>query len=363
MLMPPPHVARRRRAALVLLLGAALPLLGATGCSSDESPPNEPPEAGESITAGGQRATSELRRALRGARPGATIVLRPGVYGRRGAVLRLRASGTRGRPITIRGPLNGRRPRVLGQVRAEGDHLRLRRLVFDGPTGPVGNRSDDNPFGEDVQLWIRGDDVSVAESEVRDNHWHAGIYVTGDRARIVRNHIHDNGDPRDPAGSNLDHGVYWDSGSGGLLSDNVIAHNLAYGVHLYPDPQGVRVLQNTLVENGRGGVILAGNASGNVVANNIVAFNAGPRLAFELSGGGNVLRNNLFWENGGGTFELDGGVTDEGNLVGDPLFAGRGDYRLRAGSVAAGKAVSEFATRLDQLGNERPATGADLGAL
>lgn len=260
-------------------------------------------------------------RALRAAGPGDTIVLTPGTYGRRGEVLRLRASGRQGKPITIRGRLRGARPRLLGQVRVEGDYVRLIRLVFDGPTGQVDEPSPDNPGGEDVQVWIRGDRVTLADSEVRANLWHAGVFVTADDARILRNRVHDNGDRSDPARATLDQGIYWSSGSGGVIAGNLVQRNVGFGIQLYPDARDVRVVGNTLVRNGRAGVVIAGSTSGVTVTRNIVAFNGDPRVTVSLSGAGNRLAENLFWANGASAVSATKGLAVGENATADPAGA------------------------------------------
>lgn len=297
------------------------------------------------------------------ARPGDTVVLGPGTYGRRGTSLRIRRDGTPSNPIVFRGAKGQPRPKVLGHVRVDASHVRLERLEFAGPTGQVVERTAANPRGEEVQVWIRGHDVTISGSEVRDNAWHAGVFVTASDARIVRNFIHDNGDSRDPRQRNLDHGIYWASGAGGLIADNLIEGNLAYGVHLYPRPAGVRVLQNTLVRNGRAGLILADDTADALVANNIIAFNGDDEITSGLAGDGNVLANNLFWQNGSGAVSASDGLADAPKVVADPLFAGPRDYRLSPASPAIRGGARRHATRTDFEGNPRPAAQRpDLGA-
>ncbi len=295
-------------------------------------------------------------------RPGDTVVVSPGVYGRRGAVTSLWPSGTAEKPIRLIGRRGSKRPRLRGQVRLEGDYLSVRRFVFDGPTGPVNERSDENPGGEDVQVWVRGPHTVVADSEVRDNLWHAGIYVTADDVRLLRNYVHDNGDRGNPDNANLDHGIYWSSGEGGVASDNLVVRNVAFGLHLYPEPSGVRVLHNTLADNGKAGLILADDTAGTEVVNNIIALNGAPGIDFDLDGVQNVVHNNLFWGNGELPLASPAGLGAIGNLIADPGFRGPGDYRLRPGSDAIGRALPQFTTPTDNRGRPRPARAADLGA-
>ena len=176
-----------------------------------------------------RRPWQRLDRAVRRLGPGSTLILQPGTYGAPGGTTTIQARGTRARPITLTAAPGGRRVRIKGLVRVSGSHLRLLRLLFEGPTGAVRRPSPDNPRGEEVPLAIYGNDVTIAASEIRGSAWHAGIYLDGVKgARIVANYIHDNGDRSDPAQANLDHGIYWSSGSG-VVANNVVTRNLARG--------------------------------------------------------------------------------------------------------------------------------------
>jgi hypothetical protein len=360
---------KSRGAVAVLVIGAACALLGASLVLTTDSPSAPDtrtiyvsPHGSDGDRGGRGHALRTLSAAMKRVRPGGTIVVSPGVYGRRGRVTRLWPNGTPEQPIRIIGRRGAKRPRLRGQVRLEGDHLRVRRFVFDGPTGRVLESTDENPGGEDVQLWIRGTDAVVADSEVRDNLWHAGIYVSADGAKLLRNYVHDNGDRSDPDRSNLDHGIYWASGDGGVASDNLIVRNVAFGLHLYPEPSDVRVVQNTLAANGRAGLIVAEETTGTEVVNNIIAFNGSPILDFDLSGSENLVVNNLFWSNGKVPLASPARGGAGGNVFVNPAFTGPNDYRLRAGSAAIGKALPQFTTETDNRGRPRPSLAADLGA-
>ncbi len=179
--------------------------------------------------------------------------------------------------------------------------------------------------------------------------------------RIVGNYIHDNGDRSDSSQANLDHGVYWSSGSG-VVANNVIENNFAYGVHLYPNASGVLVEQNTIVGNDKGGVIIAEAAANNRVINNVVANNALSGIkGYALTGGGNVAQRNVVWANGR-NFEGTG-IALSSNIEADPQFVGAGDYRLRSTSPAINAAMPSSSTSSDYAGKPRTAGGAtDIGA-
>lgn len=269
-----------------------------------------------------------------------TVVLEPGVYGGRDERFNWTLSGRRGAPITIRGVSRRLRPVLLGYSKLTGSYLRLEYLSFVGPTGAVDARTVENPVGEEVKVWMAGSHEEVAWCEVAGSLWHAGVYVTGSGIQIVGNYIHDNGDFADPAQANLDHGIYWGAGSGGLIADNLIVHNVANGIQLYPDARDVTVAMNTIVENGKAGVIIGGDASDNTIVNNIVAFNAANSIRSSgLSGTGNVVENNLVWRNGSGNFGPEkSGLRLVHTIARNPRFVSPADFALRAGSPAIGQA-------------------------
>lgn len=259
-----------------------------------------------------------LAKAASSAVPGDVVVLMPGTYGAPGTTTSIAKSGTASAPITFTSLPDSPRAVVKGYVRIGGSHILIDSLIFDGPTGPVLARSSSNPGGEEVQVSIMyGSDVELSHNEIRDNAWHAGVFVyAGSEILIDSNYIHDNGDVA--TGPNLDHGVYWCAGSG-TVSNNLIENNVAYGVHLYPEADEVVVDGNTITGHGRGGIIVANTSSQNQLINNVVADNAmyGIR-AYDLSGKGNVARDNLLWNNGE---NISGsGIAYSGTLVQAPSF-------------------------------------------
>ena len=264
------------------------------------------------------------------------MVLRSGSYGASGETTTVNASGTAAAPITFVGDPSGGRAALAGYIRITGSHLRLANLLFDGPTGRVLPVTADNPGGEEVKVSVMyGSDVEIRSSEVRGGRWHAGIYVNdATDVRLLSNHIHDNGDRSNPAQANYDHGIYWCSGSG-VVAHNLIESNVSYGVHLYPTAAGVSVTRNTIVGNGKGGVIVADRASGNRIADNVIAHNALSGIkGYNLKGEGNVATGNVLWANGSRDFD-GSGIALSGNVQTDPKFVGGGDYRVQAGSPAA----------------------------
>ncbi len=257
-----------------------------------------------------------LAKAAASAVPGDVVVLMPGTYGAPGTTTSISKSGTASAPIAFTSMPGTERAVVTGYVRIGGSHILIDSLVFDGPTGPVLSRTSANPGGEEVQVSImNGSDVELTHNEIRDNAWHAGVFVyAGSEIRIDSSYIHDNGDAA--TGPNFDHGIYWCAGSGSV-TNNLVEGNVAYGVHLYPEAREVIVANNTIADNGRGGIIVANTSSQNQLLNNVVTDNAmyGIR-GYDLSGGGNVARNNLLWNNGE---NISGsGIAYSGTLVQAP---------------------------------------------
>lgn len=308
---------------------------GAPGASLDvvvkpPSPPSSPPASAAStcVPSGDVRYVSgsgsdsgpgtsaqpwrTLGKALSDTPAGRTVILRPGTYGARGTVSWVRSSGAAGSPVTIMGEPGAAKPTILGQFRVSGNHVRACGLLFEGPTGPIVNGTASSKGGEDVQVFIYGDDVAIVGCEVRNNAWHAGIYLwDADRAQIVDNYVHHNGSS-DPAQANLDHGIYFGSGSG-LVARNKVENNVAYGVHLYPQTTDVKVADNTITGNGRGGVILSEDVARTEIVGNVITNNREGIRTWDLRGSGNVAHDNRVFGNWGGDLRNTGGLSLNNN--------------------------------------------------
>ena len=306
-----------------------------------------------------------LGRALQSVSPGDTVVVRAGTYGARGQRLLVGVSGTASAPITIMGDPAGPLPTVLGFVRISGNHLRLRSLLFDGPTGQVLTPTTVNPLGEEVQIAVYGDDIEIANSEIRNNLWHAGIFVDGGSVRITGNYIHDNGNFNRPEQANLDHGIYFARGSG-VVANNLIEHNLSHGMQLYPYGSNVLVTHNTIVNNGKAGVMVANSAANNLIVNNIVAYNKDNGIrSHSLTGTGNIVSTNIVWGNGSGNIGTSAdGLTFTGNIVQDPRFVSPTDYRIGSLSPAKDSADPNRTMPTDRYRTPRPqGPRPDIGAM
>lgn len=301
-----------------------------------------------------------IRRALRSVRPGDTVVVGPGTYPE---TLVESRSGRASAPIAI-AALPGERPTITGRLKITGSWVRVSGFLFRGQTSA-------NRHG--VLVYVSGaDHVELSGNELEDAA-KSGIYLGdagngADYARIVGNYVHDNG-----THSNLDHGVYYGTGRGGYVANNVVVDNYAKGIQLYPECNGAVVANNTIVRNRRYGIILGGDdgttSSGNVIANNVVAFNGSGGIAtywVSGTGTGNVAKDNLVFQNGsatGSTNVFGDGLAVTGTIVASPLFRADNDFRLDPGSPALNVADAQWSPTTDIAGRPRPeGAGPDLGA-
>lgn len=302
--------------------------------------------------------------------PGDRLLLLPGTHGARGAITEIETGGRSGAPIVIAGAPGEVMPRVVGHVKVSADHVTLSGILFEGPTGPVKPRTSDNPKGEQVQIAVEGDDVTIQRSTIRGSRWHAGIFLSeAEDASLLSNCIVDNGDrdPRTlPMQANQSHGIYWDSGSG-VAASNLIGWNVARGVQLYRYPHDVTVVHNTIVGNGRAGVQFGESTADSLAGWNIVAFNGqtGIRSA-SLAGPDNRVVGNIAWGNRRGDYEDESDELElSGNTVADPGFVDPDDDDLRLAdeSPAVDRVRRRSPSRVDVAGAPRAQGPAlDLGA-
>jgi hypothetical protein len=382
-----------RKAALT---GAFLALVFVSGCGSSESPGAKarasivpgrplpkrlPASTGRTffVSTTGSNSNPGTRRrpwrtvqhALDVLNPGQRVLVRGGTYSEN---LLMERDGTAGAPITIAN-YPGERP----VLRAAGGHtndyplelystsyLRVHGFVIEGASGPS---SADVYFEADTHH------VELSGNEIRDSA-DQGVFSerTTHHLQILGNAIHDNG----PSPAHQSHGIYLE-GDDQLVANNLVYDNrYGFGVHIYPSAGRVWIVDNTIVGNGRSGIVLGAAGSTTVnkatIVNNIVAFNAKAGIqshfpAGTILGKGNKAYLNVGFGNPNGDFvEWTGGGIDysRGNIVGDPRFRDRAahDYRLTAGSHALDRAVPGYSLRRDFAGRRRPqGRRYDIGAL
>jgi hypothetical protein len=289
---------------------------------------------------------------------GDTVYLREGTYGLEKAETRteLTKAGTAGSSISWLAYPGDPAPVFRGAVKVSGAYNRLSGIDFEGPSGKIGSEA------QEVLIWIAANGVRVDHGEVHGGKAHAGIYVsTAPEFTIDHDYIHDNG-----VTANLDHGVYVGTKSSGSIYDNLITDNFAYGVQVYEDATEVTVNHNTIVGNGRGGVVVGADVEAKLspshilVANNIVDDNTAYGInAFELKGTvGNEARDNLIYPS---AQNIEGeGMTFTGTTVADPLFMSPTNFHLQSGSPAIGAAGAPTVT--DDIEGNLRGEPSDLGA-
>jgi hypothetical protein len=328
------------------------PLSSSTGGARYVSPKGSDRNSGTIV-----RPYRTVQRALRSAGPGTTVYVRTGTYEAR---VELSRSGTASAPITLTA-YPGAHPVFTGRLKITGSYVRVKGIKFIG--GTSANRDDALIYvSEAANVTIEGSEFSSSSK--------SAIFVSGSSVQILGNYIHDTGTTW-----GQDHGIYWHHGTGGLIANNLIVNTIGYGIHLYPDADGIVVTQNTVVGSQRSGITVSGTdghtSDDDLVVNNVVAFNKewGIRSYWgDAVGTGNRVLDNLSFGNGDANFgsgAVGAGLAFDGNISGDPLFvdAGAGDYRLRPGSPARDRALPEYSTATDLAGRDRPqGSAADLGA-
>jgi parallel beta-helix repeat protein len=311
-------------ATLAASIGSAAPAAAATSCDQVASP--------------GQGAVQRLVDSLA---PGQVGCLRAGTYNGDVRV------GTRGITLTRYGD---DRATVKGRfwIARGSDNVTVEDLYLDGA-----NRDDlPSPTINADGATFRRNDVSNGHRSICFVLGHPD-YGRADDATIELNRIHDCGHL--PANGH-DHGIYVAMATNALIRGNWIYDNADYGIQLYPNADGSRIVGNVIDGNGRGitfsgeyGVTSSNNVvEGNVIANSKDRYNIESWFARGTPiGQGNVVRDNCIA--GGALDHGNGGIADEwGFRVVDTIrtrvaYADRraGDFRLAPGSrCRSGMAVA-----------------------
>jgi len=269
-------------------------------------------------------------------------------------------AGEAGHPIVIRN-YPGETAIVRGEVVVRGDYLKLLgtppsgRLVFQGPLGP--DASGVRGKGAS-QVWLdRSHNIILDHVEIRNNDYHAGLYVSDVRdVQVLGCYVHDNGrfgvdtDAMGQHPLNVDQGIYWAASSGtNRIANCLLEHNRSYNLQLFASSgriTGLIIVDNTIVKAMNSGVIIGKGADGDIFANNIVSMNSqgtnNKQIRLADSAQNNIIDGNIAWH-GVNTLEgLDTStLSGPGNVIQnlvlrDPRFidfAG-GDYHLLPDSPA-----------------------------
>jgi parallel beta-helix repeat protein len=339
-------------------------------CSAPPPPPSGPafyvaPSGSDSNAGTLQSPWRTIGKAMASVGPGQIAYLRAGTYveatgGSCGSgynTLVWSSSGNASAPIVISGyPGEESSVIVKTKLKLSGNWLVVRGLVVDRNTA---YSSFDNACTGEPNVNVYGDDDVVQRLDIRNSNM-SGIFLSGaDRVRIEGNAIHDNGQH-----AALDHGIYYGSGVGGTISNNLIERNKAFGIQMYPHPSGQTISSNTIVGSGKAGMVLDG-ASGLVVANNISAWNAEQGIRTGGSGcAGCTATTNVLFGNSA-DYYLPGPLAALATIHADPMFLNRaaGDLRVDSTSPAVDTGLSSYAPTTDFAGTARPqGRGPDIGA-
>jgi hypothetical protein len=264
-------------------------------------------------------------------------------------------SGTASAPITIAGyPGEEHQVVVKTKLILSGSYLRLVGLVVDKN---LSYSSADGACTGEPNVNVTGDDIEIRRLEIRNSNM-SGMWLRGaDRVRILDNWIHDNG-----SHLKYDHGIYFSSGSGGVIANNVIERAKGFGIQMYPDPSGQLVTQNTVVGSYMSGIVLDTSGGGITVTNNIFALNNQYGISYRR-GASCKADTNVLFANVLGT--LAGSLSAGTVITADPLFVDRftGNLRLRSGSPAVDVGLTAYSQATDHDGVARPqGAGPDIGA-
>jgi Right handed beta helix region len=296
-------------------------------------------------------------------------------------------SGELGNPIIIQN-YPGETATVLGLIVVRGNYVKLLgtppsgRLIFQGPLGRDASGVKGKGSG---QVWLdRCHNVVLDHVEIRNNDYHAGLYVSDvSDVQILGCYVHDNGrfdTDTDALGQhpvNVDQGIYW-AASGGTnrIANCLLEHNRGANLQLFTGSgriTGLIVEENTIVKAMNSGVIIGKGADGNLLASNILCMNSQQtnngqiRLADNASN--NIIDTNIVWGRKNTVEDVDiSTLTGSGNFVRsliheDPRFVNfpGGNYHLGPGSPAINTSPSIYGESIDLDGVRRP-TRASLGA-
>lgn len=336
----------RRLAQNFWVLGAATALVACAGersitdpvppdtTSGPTQPPPPPPTArggyyasptGSSSGDGSQARPWDLATALAGAggrvQPGDTVWMRGGTYA---GNFRTGIAGTAGRYIVYR-QYPGERATIDGTIRLDGADVALwgfevMRSTPSGVLPAVESRGARQKF---INLVIH----DAAQQGI--TFWDEAV-----DAELYGNIVYNNG-----THENLDHGTYVHNMSGTkLIMDNVFFNNLAYGIHVYANPddptqRNVHVVGNVSFNNGtistryaaKGNILIGAESpdEGMRAVDNLLYFSGSVgenmRIGYLAANRDAVVTGNTIF--GGGTALVVGdwsSATVQNNTVGGP---------------------------------------------
>lgn len=315
--------------------------------------------------------------------PGSVVHVGPGTYGE---AVDIKASGNQAAPIIIVSDTQWG-AKVLGTpasnfaIYLEGDYVNIDGFDItninstSGHVGVMAVGNHDQVIGNNIH------DIDPMGGS--DGLGGAGILLgTASTccSNALENIVHDIGDFTVSWAST--HGIYAEEPYG-TIANNITYRNQGYGIQLWHNASHIVVVNNTVFNNGMGGIVLGATFTApdtiddyNVVMNNIVVYNGTNSnaeygiLEDGWTGIHNQYLNNLVYENVPGNISLLNGLQPVNTIVAPPQFVnysanGGGNYQLLSTSPAinAGTNFQGSSPTIDYNGGPRPVGSAwDIGA-
>jgi Right handed beta helix region len=319
------------------------------GCNFFASPTGSDSNGGTS-PANAFKTVSKLDSVLSAGKVGC---LESGDYGDSSSLLQLYTGGASGSPATITAD-TGAHPVIHGAFRIYANNLTLSYIRWDEnypfesgrESAGCSSLSVDPLDIEASNVVFDHNDVSAAN--VRPDERGDGIGVawnsTVSGVVITHNKIHDWG-----SCNQLDHGIYYDHASNGIIANNWIwdgpcsyglgtpgSAGCGGGIQLYADPNNTQVYNNVVDGAGVGCFCAGSNANiyHNIFTNlrGVYCCSGGFRPGFVIdnSGTNNSFANNIWWN-------APGGCPCAGNINADPQYvdAPNHNYAVKSSSPAA----------------------------
>ncbi|MGZ4195153.1 MAG: right-handed parallel beta-helix repeat-containing protein [Solirubrobacteraceae bacterium] len=286
--------------------------------------------------------------------PGQTGCLRAGSYGSTSTWVKIYASGSPTRQITITS-YPGESATVRGYVDIEGSYTTLSRLSIDGSNTFYTQVRDGTscPAPVSQPLVIGGqndvleyDDYFQSVPSLRSNGIGIGFWGNADNTIIRYSKIHDVGQCEA-----YDHLIYLSHGNNVQIYDNWLYNDPhGRGVQLYPAPTNARVFDNVIDHAGEGFVIgneAGDTVTGNQIYNNVITNSTGlptenipgeaiHDLFIGTPGTGNSFHDNIQYGNPGGMGRLTA-VSAYNNASANPqlIDPAKQNFQPQPGSPAA----------------------------
>jgi parallel beta helix pectate lyase-like protein/pectate lyase-like protein len=287
------------------------------------------------------------------ARPGDTVLVAPGTYH---GSFQTRASGAASAYITYRSAEKWGARIVQGPSGSAwgnyGDYVVISGFEIVGNPSSVGVNGI---FTSGEYTIIEDNKVHGILPESCNSRGGAGIHLESSNDRVIGNFVFQIGpQPGSPLfPCSYVHGIYFEKPYG-LAAENIVFQASGYAIHEWHQASDMMVVNNTIFNNGFGGILVGNDGRGlpiqndhSVTDNNIVFANGKygiheccTRL---FTGSCNIYDHNLIYKNPTGIMLQTG--SEKGSLIADPLFVNytgdaSGNYHLQPGSPGIGHGLT-----------------------